>query len=245
MLGAELRYSLRISAKAKQVRVVIRAHDIELVVPNFIRPDKAIAFLEAHQHKVLERQRSLQRRINLQDRAELGGYSLAHGSELDFQNRRVVLNVSHDAERVKFLECNLDSLSLAVRASSSDSYRTQLEIREGLQFFIKSWMPKAIEPVIERFALRSGVRPRSLRIKSMTTRWGSCGPGGDINLNWSLAFSPETVLHYVVVHELCHLLHRNHSKSFWDSVTHHHPTWRHDRQWLKLQGGALLQRFCA
>lgn len=245
MLGGELSYSLRVSAKAKRIRVVIRADDIELVVPVFIKAEKAIAFLEANQYKVLEKQRSIQRRLQHPEYWGSAAYLLAHGSELAFQSGRVVLNVTHDAKRVQFLHCTLDSLSLAVKASSKDALQTQLEIREGLHLFVKSWMPNAVEPVIERFAVRSGVRPRSLRIKSMTTRWGSCGASGDINLNWSLAFSPETVLHYVVIHELCHLLHRNHSQSFWDSVAHHHPNWRQDRQWLKLQGGPLLKRFCA
>ena len=244
MLDAELNYSIRISSKAKRVRVVIRASEVELVVPHFMRPEKAIAFIEAHQQQVLEKQHSLRSRLKLKDWGDWSGASLKDGAELDFENRRLVLRVSHDAERVRFLQCGLDSLSVAVRASSSDLLRTQVEVREGLQSFVKSWMPRAIEPVIEQFALRSGVRPRLLRIKKMTTRWGSCGPAGDINLNWSLAFSPETVLHYVVVHELCHLLHRNHSQSFWDTVSHHHPSWRQDRQWLKLQGGSLLKRFC-
>ena len=77
----------------------------------------------------------------------------------------------------------------------------------------------------------------------MKSRWGSCGPRNDINLNWLLAFAPPAVLEYVVVHELCHIRHRDHSARFWALVAQHLPGWAHERQWLKRQGGELLRRF--
>jgi predicted metal-dependent hydrolase len=88
-----------------------------------------------------------------------------------------------------------------------------------------------------------GLLPREIRIKRMQTRWGSCGPRNDINLNWLLAFTPPSVLEYVVVHELCHIRHRNHSRDYWDLVSRHLPNWSQERRWLKAQGGELLRRF--
>jgi predicted metal-dependent hydrolase len=77
----------------------------------------------------------------------------------------------------------------------------------------------------------------------MTTRWGSCGPKGDININWLLALAPESVLEYVVVHEICHLRERNHSAAFWALVAQHLPHYAKERAWVKAHGGALMRRF--
>jgi predicted metal-dependent hydrolase len=59
-----------------------------------------------------------------------------------------------------------------------------------------------------------------VRIKDQKHVWGSCGPDRIVNLNWHLIFAPKTVLEYAVVHELCHLRHRNHDRSFWGAGRH-------------------------
>jgi predicted metal-dependent hydrolase len=77
----------------------------------------------------------------------------------------------------------------------------------------------------------------------MKTRWGSCGPRNDININWLLAFAPETVLEYVVVHELCHIRERNHSMAFWSLVAKHLSNYAQERRWLHAHGAGLMHRF--
>tara|TARA_R110000868_G_scaffold218576_2_gene469362 strand:- start:284725 stop:285330 length:606 start_codon:yes stop_codon:yes gene_type:complete len=83
-------------------------------------------------------------------------------------------------------------------------------------------------------------RPKQLRIKEQSSRWGSCSSKGGININWKLIFAPDDVLEYVVVHELCHLTHMNHSKKFWDLVGTALPEFRPSRLWLRLHGQTLM-----
>lgn len=63
-----------------------------------------------------------------------------------------------------------------------------------------------------------GRSPAGLVIREQRTRWGSCSASGVIALNWRLALGPRALLEYVVVHELCHLIHRHHRPSFWVEV---------------------------
>ena len=79
----------------------------------------------------------------------------------------------------------------------------------------------AKDAFIERacfYARQMGVKFEKIRLSSAKTRWGSCGPQGNLNFHWRLINAPTDVLDYVVVHELSHLIQRNHSAKFWSKV---------------------------
>lgn len=98
-------------------------------------------------------------------------------------------------------------------------YRTQAE-------------PKLIEKT-KRYAKQIGVKPTSIGIKTYKARWGSCNAKGQIDYNWKLIMAPHWVVDYVVVHELCHLKHFDHSKDYWKKVINHYPAADDARAWLK------------
>lgn len=81
--------------------------------------------------------------------------------------------------------------------------------------------------------------PTSVTVKTYKARWGSCGIRGDVQFNWKLMLAPPSIIDYVIVHELCHLKHHNHSALFWQLVEHHSPTFKASRQWLKSNGHSL------
>lgn len=78
-------------------------------------------------------------------------------------------------------------------------------------------------------------------LSSARTRWGSCTGKGVVRLNWRLVQAPESVLDYVIAHELAHLLHMNHSPAFWSEVARLYPGWQRERQWLKQHGESLFR----
>jgi predicted metal-dependent hydrolase len=81
--------------------------------------------------------------------------------------------------------------------------------------------------------------PSSITIKTYKARWGSCSIKGDIHFNWQLIQAPQVVVDYVIIHELCHLHHHNHSAYFWNLVAHFCPDYKRQRQWLKNNGHSL------
>ncbi|PIS19674.1 MAG: M48 family peptidase [Zetaproteobacteria bacterium CG12_big_fil_rev_8_21_14_0_65_55_1124] len=84
-----------------------------------------------------------------------------------------------------------------------------------------------------------GQQPTLIGIKSYRSRWGSCHSDGRIYFNWRLVMAPQNVIDYVVVHELCHLMHHNHSRDFWDQVAKLFPDYKEQRRWLRRQGPFL------
>ena len=80
------------------------------------------------------------------------------------------------------------------------------------------------EPIIDKFRKRK-VEPGSIVLRDMPTRWGSCTPGGKIILNPELIKAPKGCIEYVIIHELCHLVHHDHTQKFIDLQTKEMRDW--------------------
>lgn len=81
--------------------------------------------------------------------------------------------------------------------------------------------------------------PNNIRVKEQKSLWGSCSSRNNINYNWRLIMAPKDVLDYIVIHELCHLRYRDHSKNFWNLVEKIMPDYREKKRWLNENGGCL------
>ncbi len=82
-----------------------------------------------------------------------------------------------------------------------------------------------------------GLTCNRITIRDQKTRWGSCSSKKNLNFNYRLAYMPQEILDYVVVHELAHLRHMDHSREFWACVERYLPDYRERRAWLKEHGG--------
>lgn len=99
----------------------------------------------------------------------------------------------------------------------------------------KEYIPKRVDYFI---ALTGGSYER-ITVRGQKTRWGSCSSRGTLSFNWKLMLAPPAILDYVVVHELCHLTHMNHSREFWQAVERVLPDYKERRRWLREHGDEL------
>lgn len=90
-----------------------------------------------------------------------------------------------------------------------------------------------IAAAVERESDRLGLYPTKVTIRDQKTRWGSCSTTGTLSFNWRLVIGPVEALDYVVVHELVHLRHHDHSKRFWDALSAAMPDWKPRAAWLR------------
>ncbi len=112
-------------------------------------------------------------------------------------------------------------------------------IKEGLVNWYRKMAKKVIVNRVGQFSNVVGVTPNQVKIKTQKKRWGSCSSKGNLNFNWKLIMAPLPILDYVVVHELTHLIHSNHSKEFWAEVKKVIPDYLECREWLKVKGNTL------
>ncbi len=82
---------------------------------------------------------------------------------------------------------------------------------------------------------------KDLKLSNAKSRWGSCSGSNSISLSWRLILVPKEILGYVIIHELAHIKHKNHSKAFWELVSKYCPTWKSDRKFLKCSGSRLFK----
>lgn len=110
---------------------------------------------------------------------------------------------------------------------------------------IKTIIQKAKEEIPKRvkiYAEKIGVTYNRITIRCQHTRWGSCSSKGNLNFNCLLVLLPDDVIDSVVVHELCHRKHMNHSARFYDEIEKIFPEYKRCHAWLKQNGGAYLAR---
>jgi predicted metal-dependent hydrolase len=110
------------------------------------------------------------------------------------------------------------------------------------QVFTRWYKEQAMQVITSRvhfFIERLGVSCPIIRITSARTRWGSCSFKGTLSFTWRLVMAPLDIIDYVVLHELVHLKHKNHSKAFWLNVQAYMPDFNERRNWLK-ENGYLL-----
>ncbi|WP_300385271.1 SprT family zinc-dependent metalloprotease [Clostridium sp.] len=84
------------------------------------------------------------------------------------------------------------------------------------------------------------LNPSKIFIKDQKTLWGSCNNKKEIRLNWRLILMKEQVMDYIIIHELCHIIHMNHSKSFWDLVEKYDSNYKKNKLWLKEKGSMIM-----
>lgn len=117
---------------------------------------------------------------------------------------------------------------------------TNMENEEKIKIALEKWYrEKTFEKVNERIKYYQRYfkdKVRTVKVKEQKRRWASCTYNNDLLFNWRCVMAQADVLDYIVVHEMCHMEHKNHSKSFWNEVKRILPNYELSKQWLKING---------
>ena len=154
-----------------------------------------------------------------------------NGESFIYMGRNYSLQITVD-EVIRIPEAKLLSGKFAVSVKSKDS--------EQIRLALENWYKdKAKEKITERvnyYQNHFDCKPKRIVIKNQQKRWASCGKNHELLFNWKSVMAPSPVLDYIVVHEMCHMVHMNHSAEFWALVKRILPDYESRKEWLKNNG---------
>lgn len=116
------------------------------------------------------------------------------------------------------------------------------EIPAAKSAFRDYYIARGLERIRSRvhyFAPKVGVRSTRIAVRELGHRWASYSPAGNLAFHWKCMMAPQTIIDYIVVHELCHFHHLDHTKAFWNEVDKVMPNYRERKEWLKRNGAAM------
>lgn len=109
-------------------------------------------------------------------------------------------------------------------------------ISEMLAAFYKQLLKPLIMKRIKLYQHHFEYAPNKISVRDQKTRWGSCSSKRNLSFNYRLLMAPIEVIDYIVIHEMCHMEHMDHSKSYWKRVHEVMPDYKIQEQWLKDHG---------
>lgn len=222
----DIPYTLKRSGSAKKARITVTPESVEVVVPTSATEDEIAGVLHRRREWLLDQTRSMASRM-------AGTPKVAHfvtGAKIPYRGRLMRLTVEPSDGRlveVSFRNGFLVECPRTILEASRDSL-----IESALRLWLRKRLREDVTAFVRQHGEPNGLRPTRVEIKNQKHLWGSCGRDRVVNLNWQLIFAPKTVLEYAVVHELCHLRHRNHDQEFWNLVGSILPDWESRKTWL-------------
>ena len=235
-------YQVRRSQRAKRARIIVSPEKIEVVAP-IAMPEKQIQrFVQEKQAWIAKARSKVDQHVSTI--ASLAPENYQHGVMLPYQGHQYPLsiNVSPNEALIK-VDFSFDRFTISIAEHVYEHLSSQ-ELNRHVRYAFIDWMIQAARSyavkILDYYSPLYQLTPRSLTIKAVKSRWGSCGIHDDINLNWLLILAPAKVYEYVIIHELCHIQQRNHSAAFWALVAIHCPDYKQHRAWLKENGASLM-----
>lgn len=216
------------TSRRKSADIRVEEGAVSIVVPVSTSIEKIDQLLLSKRLWIKEKM-ALQR-----DMAPASSKQFVSGEAFPYLGRNYRLKVEHGP----FAPVKLLQGRLVVQMPESD--QQPYMIRNAIVRWYKRQAEQKIREKVKRYAPIVGVEPAGVNIKTFKSRWGSCTAKGELEFNWRIMLAPNRMVDYVVIHELCHLIHHDHSPAFWREVGRVMPDYQLCREWLRESSVGLV-----
>lgn len=213
---------VRRSKLARKSKIYVGVDGILRASIPYYSPEFSISRLIRHNREEIRRLMS-----------EHAGRNLYRDGQQIGQNHWLVFRQRVDFSTEQKVKIDISANQIIVFAPEFDSIQTQTEIRKTISKILRKEAKTYLTRRVEAFAKNGGFVFEKLRFSHTATRWGSCSSRGTISLNIALMNLPLHLIDYVIIHELCHLRHMNHSPAFWAEVEKYCPDYKKCVQEMK------------
>ncbi|MBU3204072.1 M48 family metallopeptidase [Clostridium algidicarnis] len=113
------------------------------------------------------------------------------------------------------------------------------DVEKSLELWYRKEALNYILGSIKQYEKIFNKKPKAIVVKEQKKRWGSCTYDNRLLFNWRCVMARPQAIDYVILHEMCHMVHKDHSKNFWNLVESIMPSYKEEKQWLKINGHKL------
>ncbi len=228
-----LDYQLRRSKRRKTVEIQVRPEGVRVLAPEHISQRWIDNFVASRRIWIETRHAELQRQLKL---IEAHQADVRAASTVLYRGTVYPLQVEPDADQSKVcFSGGVVTVAVSRRVRKS----TQEACRQLLEAWLRQQAAGVFNEKVAEWSACMALFPASIKVKSFRRKWGCCDSRAEVRFNWLLIMAPDEVIDYVVIHELAHLKHMNHSAEFWSLVSRYCPDYKRWQNWLKQQGAML------
>ena len=227
----------RVSRRARSIRIEVHSPtDVRLIVPHNVALREGRDFLQSRERWVHEKLAEMRLKFAEETQRPSPQMRWDGTDQIPLRGKETCVQVSTTRLRKPVVRFESDQVELFVPAATRRASDT---LRRILVDALKAEAKKVASGMLREEAARLKVEFSGPRIADQKTLWGSCTAENRISLSWRLLMAPSEVMRYVVVHELCHVRHHNHSQRFWRLVSRQMPDFEVHRRWLGEHGASL------
>ncbi len=221
--GREVPLKITENARAKRLTLRIDAggRGLKVTVPPGIADGEVDRFLDRHTGWLESRLAKLPDRPEVREGIRIPLRGVPHLIVCDASRRGAAHAAHHE-----------DGPRIVVHGAADKAGRRVADL-------LKREARHDIEPLAMKHAAAIGKRPRAIRFKDTSSRWGSCSSDGNLSFSWRIMMAPPVVIDYLVAHEVAHLAEMNHGPNFWALCRELCPRTDEAKAWLKRNGSKL------
>ena len=215
-------YDVRVSARARRLQIkVLPSGRVEVVAPRRLNPALVPQFVREHRDWI---ERALRHVHELHAR---------HPHLRETRPKQIDLRAIGASWDVDYADAHGSTTTRRQRWQEDTAQQrltlhdnSEAGVRAALGLWLNRLARRHLVPWLQHTSAAAGLSFNRVQIRAQRTRWGSCSREKNINLNRNLLFLPTACVRYLLVHELCHTVHLNHSRRYWSLVARLEPDYR-------------------
>ena len=208
--------------RKKTISILIKDGNVEVKAPFNLKQKEIDLF-------ILKKEKWIKNKILFQKSIKkLPKKKFINGEVFKLLGKDLILKININDTKKTYIKNDYICLDL-----KNNTKNNKEKIKKELELFFRSFSERILKEKTLIESKKMNLKVKEIKVRSYKNRWGSCSSNGNISYNWKLIMAPERIINYVIIHELCHLIHFNHSRDYWREVSKKLPNYKENKEWLK------------
>lgn len=230
----------KVSKRSRSIKIEVKTSGVVVLTrPRYVSEKNAFKFLEEKKSWIIDSYKKMIENMPKKMKYEDNDIMYYLGNPYTLKINEVIklnkINQTQDYILKKTTKSIvvLDKTNNTIEIYIKEKYNSNENIKNEILNFLANEAYINIKERLDIYSKQMNLQYNMFRIKDTKTRWGSCSSKKNLNFNYKLIFAPQWIIDYVIIHELSHLKHMDHSKNFWSLVGMYAPKYKEAKKWFK------------